>query len=290
MPSFIRSLISLLVATTACGQSAQSLVTSDWTRPIPPFRIIGNVYWVGTYDLSTFLITTPSGHILINSGLAETVPAIRAGIEQLGFKISDVKILTASHGHFDHVAGFAELKRLTGARVVISAPDASLLESGGKTDFRFGNDSTAAFAPVTVDRKLNDGDRVELGGVTLVAHIHPGHTRGATTFTFDVREQDKVYRVAIVNMPSINPGVSLAGMPGFPNIADAYAHTFREQNRMQFDIWLAPHAVQFGMHQKLASGGAAFRPDRFIDPQGYQAAISRLEAAYQRLLAKDARK
>jgi metallo-beta-lactamase class B len=127
--------------------------------------MIGNVYWVGTYDLSSYLITTPQGHILINTGLLQTVPEIKAGIEQLGFKLADVKILTATHGHFDHVAGLAELKRMTGARVMMSEQDAELLESGAKSDFRFGDNPAARFEPVTVDRRLKNGDRIELGGV-----------------------------------------------------------------------------------------------------------------------------
>jgi metallo-beta-lactamase class B len=127
----------------AFAQSTASSANPDWVKPFPPFRIVGNVYWVGTWDLSTYLITTPQGHILVNTGLADTVPQIQAGIEQLGFKLSDVKILTATHGHFDHVAGLAELQRLTHAQVVISEPDAELLETGGKADFRFGDDPGA---------------------------------------------------------------------------------------------------------------------------------------------------
>jgi metallo-beta-lactamase class B len=111
------------------------------------------VYWVGTYDLSTYLITTPEGHILINTGLTQTIPEIKAGMEQLGFKLSDVKILAATHGHFDHVAGLAALKRMTGANVIMSEQDAELLESGGKSDFRFGDDPGARFEPVKVDRR-----------------------------------------------------------------------------------------------------------------------------------------
>src|SRR5262249_43901929 len=153
----------------------------------------------------------------------ETVPQIKSGIEQLGFHLSDVKILTATHGHFDHVAGLAELKRLTGARLMMSEADAELLQSGGKSDFRFGDDPAARFEPVTVDRKLKNGDKIELGGVVLITHLHPGHTKGATSFTFDVRENNKTYRVGIINMGSINPGVRVSGMPNFPDIAQAYA-------------------------------------------------------------------
>src|SRR5215471_7309659 len=150
----MRFFAAALTLTCAFGQSAQSLNNPDWSKPFPPFRMIGNVYWVGTYDLSSYLITTPSGHILINSGLADSVPQIRSGIEQLGFKLSDIKILTATHGHFDHVAGLAELKRLTGARLMMSEQDAELLESGAKSDFRFGDDPAAAFEPFKVDLRL----------------------------------------------------------------------------------------------------------------------------------------
>jgi len=270
----------------AFGQSAQSLTNPDWIKPFPPFHMVGNVYWVGTYDLSSYLITTPAGHILINTGLAQTVPQIKAGIEQLGFKLSDVKILTATHGHFDHVAGLAELKQMTGARVMMSEQDAELLESGAKSDFRFGDDPGARFEPVQVDRRLNNGNKIELGGVILTAHHHPGHTKGATSFTFDVRENNKIYRVGIMNMPGINPGVRVGGMPKFPEIAQAYARTFHDQKEMKIDVWLASHAAQFDMHKKYQQGDA-YNPDRFVDPTGFQAAVVRLEKLYRDQLVKE---
>lgn len=259
---------------------------ADWVKPFPPFRMIGNVYWVGTYDLSTYLITTDQGHILINTGLPQTVPEIKAGVEKLGFKLADVKILTATHGHYDHVAGLAELKRMTGARVMMSEPDAELLESGGKADFRFGDDASARFEPVKVDRRLKDGDRIELGGVVLTAHLHPGHTKGATSFTFDVRENGRTYRVGIVNMPSINPGVRVSGMAKFPEIQRAYARTFHELKEMKIDVWLASHASQFDLHGKWQPG-AAYNPDRFVDPKGFHAAVERLEGVYQTQLKSE---
>lgn len=270
----------------ALGQSGTP-AESAFTRSFPPFRMIGNVYWVGTYDLSTYLITTPEGHILINTGLMATLPQIKAGVEQMGFKFTDVKILTATHAHYDHVAGMAELKRqLPGAILAISEPDADLVESGGKTDFRFGGDPRTHFEPAKVDRRLKDGDRIELGGVVLTAHLHPGHTKGATSFTFDVRENGKTYRVGIINMPSINSGVRLSGMPGFPEIADAYARTIHEQKEMKIDVWLASHAAQFGMHKKYQPGDE-YNPDRFVDPQGFQDAVARYEKIYRDQLEKE---
>ena len=268
------------------AQSAQSVGSPDWVKPFPPFRLIGNVYWVGTYDLSTYLITTPAGHILINTGLPQTVPQITAGIEQLGFKVADVKILTATHGHFDHVAGLAELKRLTKAQMVMSEADAPLLESGGKTDFRWGDDPTARFEAVKVDRRLKDGDTIALGGVVLTAHHHPGHTKGATSFTLDVREDGRTYKVGIVNMGSINPGVRVRGMPLYPTIGADYARTFEKQKALTLDVFLASHAAQFRMHEKYTPGDA-YRADRFVDPAGYRTGVQRMEGAYREQMAKE---
>src|SRR5262245_12243587 len=172
----------------------------EWIRPFEPFRIIGNIYWVGTYDLSTYLIVTPQGNILINTGLAETANTIKTNVEQLGFKVTDTKILTATHGHYDHVAGMAALKKMTGGTLAMSERDAELLESGGKKDFRFGNTAEAQFEPVKVDRLLKDGDHIALGGSDLTVHHHPGHTKGAVSFTLTVQEEGKPYRVVIANM------------------------------------------------------------------------------------------
>lgn len=259
---------------------------ADWIKPFPPFRIIGNIYWVGTWDLSTYLITTPQGNILINTGLASTVPQIKANVEQLGFHLSDTKILTATHGHVDHVAGMAELKRMTGAKLIIAAEDKDLLETGGKADFRFGNTPGAQFEPVRVDQTFKDGETISLGGTTLTAHHNPGHTKGATSFTLNVQDSGKTYRVVIANMGSINPGVKVNGMPGYPGIADDYARTFASQKAMQIDIWLASHASQFGLHQKYKPGDP-YDPNRFVDPQGFQRSVAKLQSAYEAQLARE---
>lgn len=276
---------SLLLFFAGCGVAAAQN-TADWTRPFPPFKLIGNVYWVGTYDLSTYLVTTDAGHIVINTGLADTVPAIAAGIEELGFDVDDVEILLATHAHFDHVAGLAELKRRTGARVFMSEPDAVLLEDGGKSDFRFGDDPDTAFEPVAVDRRLRDEETVTLGGVTLTAHHHPGHTKGATSFTLTVRENGRDYRVVIANMGSINPGVTVSGMPQYPTIGDDYARTFAAQKALPVDVFLASHASQFRLHEKY-SPGDDYDPDRFVDPAGYRAVVERLESVFRDQLARE---
>jgi len=258
----------------------------DWVKPFPPFRVIGNIYWVGTWDLSSYLITTPEGHILINSGLRETVPQIVQGIEALGLKMSDVKLLLATHAHFDHVAGLAELKKRTNAKIVVSRADAELFQSGGKSDFLFGNSPKAYFESAPVDRTLADGEKITLGGTTLTAHLHPGHTKGATSFTTTVQENEKTYRVGIMSMGSINDGVTVTGMPGFPDIEAAYRKTFRDQKALDIDIFLASHAGQFDLHRKYQSGDR-YQPERFVDPAGYRAAVARMEASFLAALAKE---
>lgn len=287
-----RLTLFLILCVTAPGGTAfaqpqsAALQNADWTRPFPPFRIIGNIYWVGSYDLATYLITTPQGNILINTGVGDTAQKIKASVEQLGFKLTDTKILTSTHGHFDHVAGMAALKRMTGARLVVSEGDRELLESGGRADFRFGDTVSARFEAVKVDQTFKDGEKISLGGTELTAHHHPGHTRGATSFTVNVQEAGKTYRVIIANMGSINPGVTVSGMAKYPGIAEDYARTFRAQKDMKIDVWLASHASQFRMHEKYKPGDA-FNPGRFVDPAGFLAAVQRLEKAYLDQLGRE---
>ena len=275
------SLLTFFLATPAAAQRNE-----EWTRAFEPFRILGNIYWVGSYDLSTYLITTPQGHILINTGVGDTAKQIAASVAKLGFRMADVKILTATHGHFDHVAGITDLKRMTNATVMVSEPEKALLESGGKSDFRYGNTASAQFAPVKVDRTFKDGEKISLGGTELTAHLHPGHTKGATSFTLDVRENNRTYRVIIANMASINPGVKVTGMPGYPTIGSDYAKTFLAQKDMKIDVWLSSHASQFSMHDKYRPGDP-YNPDRFVDPAGFLASVLRLEKAYLDQLAKE---
>src|SRR5262245_56847037 len=280
----IRNVLLALLACLALPATAQQ--NAEWRQPFPPFKMIGNVYWVGTYDLSTYLITTDAGLILINTGFEDTVPQIVEGVEKLGFKMADVKILTATHAHGDHVAGLAALKKLTGAQLMMSEADSVLLEDGGVSDFRFGDGRTPSFPAVKVDRRLKDQDTIALGGVTLTAHHHPGHTKGATSFTTTVREGGRDYRVVIANMGSINPGVMVSGMPKYPKITDDYARTFTAQKALPVDVFLASHAAQFGMHEKYKPGDA-YDPSRFVDPQGYLAAVERLEGIYREQLARE---
>ena len=188
----------------------------NWTKPFDPFRIVGNFYYVGGYDLACFLITTTDGNILVNTGLDASVSMIRANIESLGFKFADTKMLLATHAHFDHVAAMAELKRLTGARMLMNEADAQTLEDGGDTDYRYPDGRGAVFEPVKVDQRLKDGDKIRLGSTELTVYHHPGHTKGSTSFAFTTQDGARSYRVLIANMDSVNQGVRLLDSPAYP--------------------------------------------------------------------------
>ncbi|MEI9971486.1 MAG: subclass B3 metallo-beta-lactamase [Ignavibacteriota bacterium] len=275
----VRLFLPLLIAGCLSSQQAKDITADEWTRPFPPLRIAGNLYYVGTYDLACYLIVTPAGNILINTGLASSAGQIRANVETLGYRLSDIKLLLATHAHFDHVAAMAELKRMTGARLAATEPEVTLFESGGKTDFRFGDDKTAWFEPVHVDEKLKDGQKIGLGGTELTVHFHPGHTKGAASYEFTVSDNGRDYRVLIANLPSINPGVTLLKNAKYPNILSDYARTLSLQKEIQPEIFLASHASQFGLHSKYKPGDA-YDPKRFIDPAGFHAAVAKLQAAY----------
>jgi len=265
---------------------AQSAVTSpaEWSRPFAAHRVIGNVYYVGTYDLACFLIVTPQGNILINTGLADSAPLLRKSISDLGFKLEDVRWLLTTQAHYDHTAAMAEMKRLTGARVLASQADAVLLEDGGKSDYHFGPEYR--YAPVKVDERIADGQKLRLGGVELTAYLHPGHTQGSMSYGLTVAEGGKEYRVLIANMGTINPGVRLLGNERYPGIAADYAMTFARQKALGCDIFLSSHASQYGLHRKYTPG-AAYDAGRFVDPEGYRRAVEEAEAKYRRQMADE---
>jgi metallo-beta-lactamase class B len=247
----------------------------------PPIHIIGNVYYVGDDDMASYLIVTPKGSILINTGFEYSVPEIRSRVKTLGFRIEDVKILLVTHAHSDHAAGMAGMKRLTGAKVLAMEQEAPLLETGGKTDYLFG--STGWFKPVKVDRTFKDGEKIELGGIELIAHLTPGHTRGSTSYSLDVVENGRTYHVLIANLGSINPGTVLVHNPVYPRIADDYRHTFQLEDQLPCDVFLSSHAGQFGLMQKWRNA-PEYSPDRFVDPEGYHRAVARLYERFQREL------
>jgi metallo-beta-lactamase class B len=262
-----------------------ALADSTWTEPFPAYRIAGNLYYVGSRGLASFLIATPAGNILINSNLKTSPALIRASVEKLGFRWSDTKILLISHAHYDHCAGSAEIKRETGARYMVMAPDVPVVESGGATDFQYGHDASMRYAPAKVDRELHDGDRVTLGGVVLTAHLTPGHTKGCTTWTLSVPDGGKIYRVVIVGSPNVNEGYKLVRNAQYPQIAQDYERCFRVLAALPCDIFLGAHGGYYGMEAKYARMKAGAK-NAFVDPDGYARYVHEREAAFREELAR----
>jgi metallo-beta-lactamase class B len=267
-----------LVAALAAGLYAQ--VDPGWIEPFPPHKVAGNVYYVGSKGLASYLITTPQGHILINSSLKESVPQIQASIETLGFKLSDVKILLISHAHWDHCAGSARIKALTGAKYMVMEADVQDIEAGGRTNFHYGGQKGTWYPPVKVDRVLHDGDEVKLGDAILVAHLTAGHTKGCTTWTWKTQEAGKTYNVVVVGSPNVNPGYKLVNNAAYPRIAQDYDRMFQVLKSLPCDIFLGAHGDYYGMSSKLAAKKG------FVDPEGYQAYLAGREAAYRGELKK----
>jgi metallo-beta-lactamase class B len=266
--------------------AAQSQATADdraMNQPVTPFHIIGNIYYVGASSVSSFLIVTPAGDILLDGGFVETAPQIEANIQKLGFKLTDVKYLINSHAHFDHAGGFAELKKRSGAQLVAMEGDATVLASGGFTDFAFGGKQL--FPPVKPNRVIHDGDTLALGGVTLTAHRTPGHTRGCTAWTMTTEEDGKSYHVVFVGSASILSEYSFIKRPGhpesYPGIGADYDKTVRVLQSLPCDVFLAPHGSFFDLTEKREALAKGAKENPFIDPAGYQAYVVRVQKSVE---------
>lgn len=276
-------LLTLVVIILSSGATAQKVIEpkakSDWSQPYEPFRIAGNLYYVGTYDLACYLITTPKGNILINTGLASSATMIKASIQTLGFKFADTKILLTSQAHYDHVGAMAAIKKLTGAILMVDEKDAAVLTSGGTADYELGQYGIS-FKPVTADRLLHDGDTISLGHTQIVMLHHPGHTKGSCSFIVTVNDDHRSYRVLIANMPTIITERPLGAILTYPDIVKDYTYTFGAMKNISFDIWLAAHAGQFNLHEKHKPG-EAYNPAPFIDQPGYDTAIGDLQKQFE---------
>ncbi len=251
---------------------------AEWAKPYPPFRVAGNLYYVGTYDLACYLVTTPQGNILINTGLAASAPLIKSNIEALGFKFPDTKILLTTQAHYDHLGAMAAIKKVTGSRMMVDEKDAEVMESGGKSDYALGGQAPT-YEPLHADRLLRDGDTIRLGDTELVMLHHPGHTKGSCSYLFTVKDDRRSYRVLIANMPTIVTEKGFSEIPEYPEIAKDYAYTLEAMQKLTFDLWLSSHASQFGLHRKYKPG-QRYNPSAFMDRKGYDAALSSLQKEY----------
>jgi len=284
MQKFVLGLLLSLAAPFTVHAQADAEWRS-WNQPVRPFRIIGNIYYVGASDVTSFLIVTPAGDILLDGGFAETAPQIEANIVKLAFKLTDVKFLLNSHAHFDHAGGLAKLKKRTGAQFVAMQGDAQLLAGGGHGDFYFG--SRLTFPPVHPDRIIHDRYTLTLGGVTLTAHLTAGHTRGCTTWTMDTQDSGRTLHVVFIGSMSVLPGYRLSDKESYPGIGSDYAKSFRLLQSLPCDVFLASHGSFFDLNGKRAALAKGPRENPFIDPAGYQAYVERAERAYNDELRRE---
>ena len=261
--AFLTLGVAALLAQRDSGERAA------WNQPVKPFRIIGNIYYVGAAGVTSFLVTTPRGHILLDGGLPETAPLIEKNIAALGFRVQDVKFLLNSHAHYDHCGGLAALKRISGAKMVASRADAEVLESGGRVSFECWKNS--GFPAIKVDRVVVDAETLRLGDVSLTPVLTPGHTKGCTTWTMPVTESGKTYHVVFYCSTSV-PGYRLIDNPKYPQIVSDYEHSFAKLRQLPCDVFLAPHAGFFHLDEKRARmGNRGANP--FVDPAEFRAFV-----------------
>ena len=275
------TLAAFLLATKSLFPQADE-TSRSWNKPVAPFRIAGNLYYVGAIEITSYLITTPEGHFLLDGGFVETAPQIEHNIAELGFKLTDVKFLLNSHAHYDHAGGLAELKKVTGAKFLASEGDAPLLRSGGHGDFRFGD--TLTFPPIAPDQIVHEGEAIRLGNQMVVAHLTPGHTKGCTTWTTKIRDGDKVYDVVFVGSQSALD-YKFVGQESYPGITADFERSFALLNHLPCDIFLASHGSFFHFvekHERLLRGDA----NAFIDPNGYKAYLRESEQEFRDKLAR----
>ncbi len=275
-----RTFALIFLAVIALSSRVACAVDPAWTSAFPPFRIAGNLYYVGSEDLAAYLITTPQGDILINSNLESSPAQIKNSVEAVGFHFSDIKILLISHGHYDHCAGSAQVKKMTGAKYYVMDADVPVVESGGGNDFHYAHDKSMHFPPAHIDRVLHDGDTVRLGDTVLTAHLTAGHTKGTTTWTMDENEAGKTLHVVIVGSPNVNPGYKLVGNTTYPHIVDDYRREFKVLKALPCDIFLGAHGGYFGLKDKYERFNRGDK-NAFIDAEGYRSYIADREQAFE---------
>jgi metallo-beta-lactamase class B len=277
----------VLCATTAIGTERDYTAAFEdafnmtmppaWSQNYPATQIIGNLYDVGGYDLSSFLITSDAGHILINTGLEGSAAMIENNLKSLGLRMADIKILLTTQAHFDHTADLALIKEQTGARLLATEADKSFLEDGGLSDPLIGG--IESFRPVSVDGVIADGDVIELGDIRLGVLEHPGHTEGSASYAMTITESGDSYDVLVVNMAYINDGVNVAIKPTYHGIATDFKKTFESQRELSPDIWVSSHKSTYGFHGKHAPG-QTYDPRAFYDPAGYIEAVRLHEVTF----------
>jgi metallo-beta-lactamase class B len=281
---FIASALVLSAQSSPLTAEQRAQFHGPYSQPEEPFRLIGNIYYVGAKNIASYLVVTPQGSILIDTGTTEMTPVITANVEKLGFKMRDIKIMLSSHAHFDHIGGHAAMKKLTGARVMAIKQDADALEAG-KDLSPLGDEGWPA---VKVDRVLKDGDTVALDGTTLRAVWAPGHTPGCTVWTTSVPDAGKTYSVAIFGCGGPNGGVKLVGNQRFPTLVDDTLATFRKLKMLKPDIYVTGHP-QMLFAGKIERMRANERPHPLLDAgsAAWAKMLDDAQAAFEKRVAAE---
>jgi metallo-beta-lactamase class B len=277
--SAVKTLRFTMLIAALCAMPAllAAQTTEDRTQDrvaFPSHKIMGNLYYVGTGTLNSYLITTPEGSILINTNFEETVPLLREAIEKLGFKMADIKIILGSHAHGDHMQADAIVKEMTGGAMVMAMEQDVPALKGMKAPSGKAH---------PVDRVLKDGEQVTLGGMRLTAHLTPGHTRGCTTWTFAVQDGGKPYNVLIA-CGGLQEDARLVNNKNYPEIAEHFAQSIKKFKTFSPDVFLAAHSWFFDLAGKYKRLGAATNP--YIDPAGYKTWVANMEKNYNTLMAE----
>jgi metallo-beta-lactamase class B len=275
--AFVAVSVALSIPAVALAQANE--LSRNMNQPVAPFHIIGNVYYVGASDITSYLMVTPAGDILLDGGFVETAPMIEANIQKLGFKLSDVKYILSSHEHLDHAGGISELRRATGAKFVALEQEVPGLTEG------------KSFPAAKPDRVIHDGDSVKIDTEVMTAHSTPGHTRGCTTWTTTVHDGTQSYQVVFVGSASVLPMYRLIDQPGspatYPGIEQDYQKTFQVLRSLACDVFLGAHGSFYSLAQKRGVMEKKPAQNPFIDPWGYQAYILDTEAVFQKKLAAE---
>lgn len=273
----------LALHSAAVSQMSMDAIRENWSKPVEPYHVAGNIYYVGASGVSSHIIDTGDGLILMDTGTTIMTEQIPENIEALGYEPGDVKIILSSHAHWDHVEGHAEMRRATGAEIFALGKDAQAIASGIDNSALGGD----GWTPAPVDRVLEHGDTVALGETVLTAHHTPGHTKGCTTWTMQVEENGKTCDVVFIGGTSINIGVNLIGNTRHPTIAEDYATTFERLRGLECDVFIAQHPFMYGMQKKMEAKRAGEKQNPFIDTEGYRAFVAAEEQKYRDQLERE---
>jgi metallo-beta-lactamase class B len=282
LKSVLLILLCLQINSSASAASDFDYSSSikEWNQPYPAFKILDQVYFVGTASLAVYLIDTGKGLILLDTAMNESFPLVKANIESLGFKLSEIKIMLSGHAHFDHVGGHAAMQQASGAEVHASKEDAKILESGGKAGF---HPIKPYYPPTKVHKRFDDGASISLGNITMTAILTPGHTEGNTAWTMTTKDRGRDVKVVFASSMSVNPGVKLVANKRWSQVAGAYQESFARLKRINADVFLGPHTAFFDMDEKRKKLQQAVNP--FIDPAGFRVFIGENELVFQKLLS-----